>query len=80
MTWCAIMLMIFFISNVLQIPLVSNPPVDAIHSSHRVDDHSVHCCGYCIRQESTKAMVAIARLRAEMNEQRAKRELQSLKL
>ena len=58
-----------------QIPLASKPQMDALRGSHR-GDHSSHCCNCGIRQDLSKAMDEIARLRTEMKEQREKHELE----
>ena len=59
----------------MQILLVSNTKVDAVCNLHRVD-LSAHCCNCGIRQELTKAIDEIERLRVEMNEERAKHMMQ----
>ena len=63
----------------MQIALVSNPKVNVVRNLHRVD-LSVHYCSSGIRQELTKAIDEIILLRTEMNEERAKHDLQMVEI
>ena len=59
----------------MQIPLVFNSEVDDLCNQNRIDLAAhYYSCG--IRQEVAKAIDKIAQLRAEMNKERAKHDLQ----
>ena len=73
------MLIIFSISNFLQIPLASKHQMDALRSSHH-GDHSSHYCSCGIRQDLSKVMDEIACLRAKMKEQRERHELEMIEI